>query len=178
MTAAEVPAVALNRFKLAVPEGKPHPSSSQYAQLQPGQRFSVQLDNWSEREADCSLFLDGVLMGHYRIGDERSVQIERPSGLPQAFTFGADGSAKQFDAHLPLDPKQVGLLKAVFVPAGGCENVSAIPPSLAPESSEAAEKEAHPFEIAARANASQQRFAFVPRLQSEQQPTTLFLRLV
>lgn len=181
------PAVSLRGFRLAVPQACAHPSSSQYAQLQAGAAFCVSLENTTDCEADCDLYLDGVLVGHYRVGAGRTVLVERPTGLAQCFVYQPDGSVRAFDADLPLEPSSVGLVKAVFRPASAATtNSTLVPPEIqrgpavsvsAPYAS--ADKEPHPFRVQNKAPLSSQHFSFVPLLCSNSaDEATLYMRLI
>lgn len=177
----EVPIVELNRFSLTIPEASTHTSSPQYAALSEGSSFSLKLGNENRAECDCEVFLDGVLMGRYRVPGNKSVCVDRPTALAQKFTFSSTGSVRRFDQHLPVDPAQHGLLKVVFKPSSGIANSTMIPPQLsAPPVPQTAQKPAHPFDIASTAQNSTQQFTYVPPLTSvdANATTTLFMRLV
>lgn len=184
---SDAPSVTLNGFKLGVPEARAHASSSQYATLSNGAPFSCELTNTSERDADCDLYVDGVLLGHYRVGGGKTVRVQRPTALAQQLTFDEAGSLRRFDKHLPLDPSQLSLVKAVFKAACcNARNSTMVPPALAPACeargapSLLPTTEPHPFAVESSAAASSQRFAFVPPLDDTDpsEATTLFVRLV
>jgi hypothetical protein len=185
-TSAKPPCVTLKQFQLSVPEASAHPGSAQYAKLNHNQAFSLELSNKGERECDCEVHIDGVLMGTYRVGAGCTVRAERPTALAQRFTFKSEGTVRNFDQHLPLDPAQVGLVKAVFKPAMAEDNCMAPPPLLASSNGFAAytysnsiAMEAHPFEVKSGAASSAAQFDYVPLLECDHAGVaTLFIRLI
>lgn len=182
-TPREVPTAQLNGFKLAVPEASLHTSSPQYAALKQGDVFSFELGNALSQDCDCDLFLDGVLVGHYRVPAKKTILVERPTALALRFTYSAQGTIANFDTHLPLEAAQIGLVKAVFKPEGSTQNAMGVPPQLTPPqvmvAQQKAETVAHPFDVSATAKASTQQFAYVPNLTTDDaHSTTLFMRLV
>lgn len=166
----------LNGFELLVPEATINTSSSQYGSLAEGSSFSVELGNQTEQEADCDLYLDGVLMGHYRVGAKKKISCQRPTALNRRFTYRAEGSLRSFDNDIPIDPESNGLIKAVFKPKFP-SNTTPIPPLLNPVTPDPV-IERHPFSKECSAPLSSQCFVTVPAVESGTSRTTLIIRMI
>ena len=176
MTTSDQTTISLNRFSICIPEAKPLAQSPQYVGLQEGTCFSLKLGNMSDSDADCSVYLDGILMGHYRVCSGRAVVAERPTALAQKFTYAAQGSVKSFDQDLPLDAASIGLIHAVFKPASTLQHSTLPPPLKQPRQPEAPAP--HPFRIESSAAASRQQFVTVPSVDGDATPTHLYMRLI
>ena len=190
------PPVSLNRFSICIPQGQAHESSNQYVKLRHMKEFSIRLSNDDNVECDCDVFLDGILMGHYRVGAKKSIDVKRPTGLALDFKFARQGSVKCFDTNLPLDPDTLGLLKVIFKPFAIDKTTaySNVPPPLHPPENNGNtqvnaeqllvqhpfKENTSPFAVQSNARKSEQQFQYIPALDQydTNKTTILYVRLI
>jgi hypothetical protein len=79
-------------------------------------QYTLVLENLSDRKADCTVWIDGVQVGAWRVNAKTHVTIERSIHDVGKFTFYALGSAEGYHAGLSPDNPKLGLIEARFVP--------------------------------------------------------------
>jgi hypothetical protein len=103
----------LGKYELIVTGGVE--DSVGYVLLAHGQRYCVELRNFTNRRCDAALSIDGILVGTFRIAPEQAVVIERPVHDDGHFTFYELGSHEARTASLARS-NVLGLVQAVFKP--------------------------------------------------------------
>jgi hypothetical protein len=87
-------------------------------QMADGKTFEIILDNWSDRNVDCELSLNGESSGVYRIKPLSRIILERPSTDIRRFTFlkqNTEGERPLKD-YTGENYRDRGVIEAVFKP--------------------------------------------------------------
>jgi hypothetical protein len=75
----------VNLFGLTIPEGKELDNG--YVVLNHNQQYRINVVNKSNLVCDAEIFLDGDVVGCYRLAPGESWAVEHPSDNQQRFTF-------------------------------------------------------------------------------------------
>ena len=87
-----------------------------YYVLDHNKEYGVRMINNSDLRVNAVLKIDGETMGKWRINDNSSVLIERPSHSNRRFTFVKDDSWQAESSGVKAGSKKNGLVEVVFIP--------------------------------------------------------------
>ena len=99
-----------------------------YVVMQHGSHYSLKLSNHHKdggrsKPCDADVFLDGKLVGSWRIPYGQNIVIERPADDSGKFTAYKKGSVEAAQAQIDSGSSDLGLIKVVFRP--GTKKVAA-----------------------------------------------------
>lgn len=103
----------LNSFSVRVLEGTE--DNSGYVALKHNTQYTLQLRNDHGVPCDCSVEIDGKVIGKFRIGAHDKLRLERPAHDKGRFTFLELGTPEAEQAQLEDNPN-LGLIKCTFTP--------------------------------------------------------------
>ena len=101
----------LRDYSFTIPEGRE--SADGYVELSHCTQYTLNLANDTRQRCDVEVFIDGGMVGIWRIGARSSIRIERPVHDAGRFTFYRTGTAEARNAGVVVS-KNTGLLRAIF----------------------------------------------------------------
>ena len=91
-------------------------NNADYIALDNNTEYAIRLFNDRDIIADAEVYVDGELVGSWRIDAHDSITIERPGDIRRKFTFFSERSSEAFEAGVERGRDENGLIKVVFKP--------------------------------------------------------------
>jgi hypothetical protein len=108
-----MPRMRLRDFSFTIPEGRE--TADGYVELSHCAHYTLNLSNDTAQRCDVEVFIDGGVVGVWRIDARSSIRIERPVHDTGKFTFYRAGTAEARKAGVVVTDN-TGLLRAIFKP--------------------------------------------------------------
>lgn len=102
----------LNGYTLII---RPGTENNGYVSLPHNTQYSIFLVNDNETRCDVRVFIDGTVVGVWRIDEEDSIKLERGVEDTGRFTFYKHGTKEAEQAELTAND-DLGLIKCQFLP--------------------------------------------------------------
>lgn len=120
--------VSLNGFMVQVPECIEE-TCDNYVVMRHGKTYSLKLSNHHKdgrqcKPCDADVYIDGKLVGTWRIPFGQNIVLERPVDDSGKFTAYKNGSVEAKQAQIDPNSSDTGLIKVVFRP--GTKKIRAI----------------------------------------------------
>lgn len=111
---------SLNGFSVNVPQAQEETSDG-YIVLKHGQNFSLRLHNGhkycgNNKPADAEVWIQGKLIGTFRVPANQTVEIEHPFNDSGKFTAYRNGSSEANQIGIDPDSNENGLIKVIWKP--------------------------------------------------------------
>jgi hypothetical protein len=102
-------------YELIIPEGKE--TKEGYVILNHNQQYTINLINKSNKNCDAEIYLDGDMVGCYRLSSGQSWVVEHPADSQQRFTFFKSGSNEaSIVGESVIEKDNKGLVTVKFYP--------------------------------------------------------------
>jgi len=111
---------SLNGFSVNVPQAQEETSDG-YIVLKHGQNFSLRLHNGHKycggnKPADAEVWIQGKLIGTFRVPANQTIEIEHPVSDSGKFTAYKNGSSEARQIGIDPDSNENGLIKVIWKP--------------------------------------------------------------